>query len=200
MSHGFNRTNLSTNHMRLTQVNLDISLYVNIYDSFCSNQVEYSDKRRQISPLKVQFSNTSFSGLSSVSTWLWSYDFDQILTYPLSHTLSFLDQKNKPFFLFFYSFEHYTDWFARYDQDCSRWSTCWYRTANRWYAHAIYYKRNMLNIGRHPCQHWFGDLRCPTVGQEGWLIRPAFNRQFFGKEKFCRLPSKKSAWWKNWTL
>ena len=89
MSHGFNRTD----HMRLTQVNLDISLYVNIYDSFCSNQVEYSDKRRQISPLKVQFSNTSFSGLSSVSTWLWSYDFDQILTYPLSHTFSFFTKK-----------------------------------------------------------------------------------------------------------
>ena len=114
---------------------------------------------------------------------LFQHDFDQILTYPLSHTLSFLDQKNKPFFLFFYSFEHYTDWFARYDQDCSRWSTCWYRTANRWYAHAIYYKRNMLNIGRHPCQHWFGDLRCPAVGQEGWLFWPAFNRQFFWERK-----------------
>ena len=176
MSHGCTRTN----HMRLNQVNLDISLYVNIYDSFCSNQVEYSDKRRQISLLKILFYSTSFSVLSSVSTWLWSYDFDQILTYPLS----FSDQKNKPFFLFFfYSFEHYTDWFARYDQDCSRWSTCWYRNANRWYAHAIYYKRNMLNIGRHPCQHWFGDLRCPAVGQEGWLFWPAFNRQIFWERK-----------------
>ena len=138
---------------------------------------------REGSENKIKYFNISF-----LVFYLFEHDFDQILTRYLYPTLFLLWTKNKPFFLFFSSFEHYTDWFARYDQDCSRWSTCWHRTANRWYAHAIYYKRNMLNIGRHPCQHWFGNLRCPAVGQEGWLFWPAFIWLFFLIRK--KQPSK----------
>ena len=65
-----------------------------------------------------------------------------------------------PFFpsskiLIFYSFKHYTDWFAWSDQDPCWRSASRYWTTNQGHVDAIYYEGNLFDFSRHPGKHRF---------------------------------------------
>ena len=128
----------------------------------------------------------------TLKLWLWSNS---------NVSSFFLDQKNKPFFLFFFTVLNITlidlpgmTKIAVGDQPVD------IETQIVDMLMQFITKETCLILAVTPANTDLATSDALQLAKKVGYFDLLSIDKFFGKEKFSQLPSKKSAWWKNWTL